>query len=232
MGASCSSDQTAAVSVENQAQRPVSPYTSRLVATSAAPFLTYLDHFEQIDASRRVRPRYTARENRTSMGGIEIRNLIRAIDAIEGLFHLFGNPGAMNNVAIETTQATGVRGPPPACKEAVRQLPKVALENCNDCGICCEQQEMGHVAVRLPCGHVFHLLCIKPWLNRHCTCPTCRYEIQTSDSSYEPGRLERMRLRDELAGTQLDIATHLEERGEESPKANEESVGLCPYVYP
>ncbi|CAE7066181.1 unnamed protein product [Rhizoctonia solani] len=28
-----------------------------------------------------------------------------------------------------------------------------------------------------PCGHVFHRTCLLPWLSRHTTCPTCRFDI-------------------------------------------------------
>ena len=29
----------------------------------------------------------------------------------------------------------------------------------------------------LPCGHAFHALCVRPWFDRHITCPTCRDEV-------------------------------------------------------
>ncbi|CAE6415313.1 unnamed protein product [Rhizoctonia solani] len=28
-----------------------------------------------------------------------------------------------------------------------------------------------------PCGHVFHRTCLLPWLSRHTTCPTCRFDV-------------------------------------------------------
>ena len=31
--------------------------------------------------------------------------------------------------------------------------------------------------LRIPCNHIFHGNCIKPWLERSGTCPVCRYQL-------------------------------------------------------
>eukprot|EP01084_Bolivina_argentea_P161986 281915_1 len=54
---------------------------------------------------------------------------------------------------------------------------------------------MGGKGVRLPCGHCFHAPCVRPWLEKHCMCPVCRFEIPTSDSKYEWDRKQRMKRR-------------------------------------
>ncbi|GLI62587.1 hypothetical protein VaNZ11_005261 [Volvox africanus] len=50
-----------------------------------------------------------------------------------------------------------------------------------DCSICLD--EIAHVAKQLPCGHVFHLSCLRAWLQQsgseNFTCPNCRQPIIT-----------------------------------------------------
>ncbi|KAI1730122.1 ring finger domain-containing protein [Ditylenchus destructor] len=43
------------------------------------------------------------------------------------------------------------------------------------CNICIEDlYETGSQAGCLPCGHVFHVKCVQPWIKKNRTCPTCR----------------------------------------------------------
>jgi E3 ubiquitin-protein ligase synoviolin len=42
------------------------------------------------------------------------------------------------------------------------------------CIICREEMT---VAKRLPCGHMFHLPCLRSWLERQQSCPTCRRDV-------------------------------------------------------
>lgn len=44
--------------------------------------------------------------------------------------------------------------------------------------------------VALPCSHVFHSGCLVPWFSRpkQTTCPTCRFNVDPDDLTYEPPR--------------------------------------------
>lgn len=92
------------------------------------------------------------------------------------------------------------QAPPPASSKSIRQLPIVAVtpadlvdESNRECCICFEPHSIHEKVCRLPCAHIFHVKCIHSWLEKHCTCPICRYEIPTDNGQYEEGRKERMK---------------------------------------
>ncbi|KAI9279487.1 hypothetical protein BC943DRAFT_331670 [Umbelopsis sp. AD052] len=52
------------------------------------------------------------------------------------------------------------------------------------CVVCKEDYRVGERALKLPCFHVYHHDCIKPWLKSKKTCPICRRFVEyTSPSS-------------------------------------------------
>ena len=57
------------------------------------------------------------------------------------------------------------------------RFPDASIDECEaagDCLICREKMEF---AKKLPCGHIFHLDCLRMWLQHQQTCPLCRAEI-------------------------------------------------------
>ena len=91
---------------------------------------------------------------------------------------------------------------PPASSKALNELPMVRVtaddlleENNKECLICLEEQKIGSFACKLPCGHLYHRPCLVDWLQKHCTCPVCRYELETDDPVYEAKRKSKMRAR-------------------------------------
>lgn len=48
------------------------------------------------------------------------------------------------------------------------------------CIICREEMD-SETAKTLPCTHIFHVNCLRMWLQRQQTCPTCRADIPTDD---------------------------------------------------
>ena len=59
------------------------------------------------------------------------------------------------------------------------------------CPICLENMCLGDRVKRLACKHYFHSDCVIPWLQKHCTCPSCRHELPTDDPFYEEARRSR-----------------------------------------
>ncbi|KAL3536333.1 hypothetical protein ACH5RR_004794 [Cinchona calisaya] len=70
-------------------------------------------------------------------------------------------------------------------------LPSVEVsENGNlECVICKENMKRGRDVCKLPCDHLFHWMCILPWLKKKNTCPCCRFRLPTDDVF---GEIERL----------------------------------------
>ena len=45
------------------------------------------------------------------------------------------------------------------------------------CCICIQNINIKQKCILLPCGHLFHFLCVKFWLNKNCVCPMCRFDL-------------------------------------------------------
>mmetsp|Transcript_98306 Transcript_98306/g.277994 ORF Transcript_98306/g.277994 Transcript_98306/m.277994 type:complete len:470 (+) Transcript_98306:89-1498(+) len=80
----------------------------------------------------------------------------------------------------------------PACPALVSRLETEPLSSSPDgagsacvCVICANDiDEIGTPVVTLSCGHTFHDSCIRRWLTRRHTCPTCRLELEVDDAKY------------------------------------------------
>jgi hypothetical protein len=114
------------------------------------------------------------------------------------------NPRTTGTICIETADMR-------ASPAAIMRLPKARVfpwdrETANSraelynttthhktCGVCCDRLVDGVVLTRLPCGHEYHLYCVLAWFQNNCTCPECRYEMETDNPRFEVGRKQRMK---------------------------------------
>ncbi|RWV95641.1 hypothetical protein GW17_00041721 [Ensete ventricosum] len=74
-------------------------------------------------------------------------------------------------------------GTPPAQEAAVAAMPTVKIEERLSCSVCQEDFEIGADAREMPCKHKFHAYCILPWLALHSSCPVCRFQMPTEEST-------------------------------------------------
>ncbi|KAI9032508.1 hypothetical protein CLU79DRAFT_841833 [Phycomyces nitens] len=101
-----------------------------------------------------------------------------------------GNPndyvfsqGALDNIISQLMEQTvGRTAPPPAPDEIIEALVDRVLTQAEqdlqvDCAVCKEEFEIIERVVELPCAHIFHNECIKPWLKMNGTCPVCRHSV-------------------------------------------------------
>jgi len=51
------------------------------------------------------------------------------------------------------------------------------------CGVCLENFKWLDNLVELPCKHTYHSGCIMRWFETKCTCPTCRFKLNSGESN-------------------------------------------------
>lgn len=79
-------------------------------------------------------------------------------------------------------------GPPPLAKDIIDAIPKVEISQQQvdtklQCSVCWEDFLLKEVVNQLPCLHVYHETCIRPWLELHGTCPICRQNLANNEES-------------------------------------------------
>lgn len=71
----------------------------------------------------------------------------------------------------------------------VAALPSVSGVLGKECAICKEEMKEGRDVCELPCEHLFHWICILPWLKKRNTCPCCRYRLPDQTCTAKVERL-------------------------------------------
>nr|XP_039257241.1 E3 ubiquitin-protein ligase RNF126-B-like [Styela clava] len=116
-----------------------------------------------------------------------------------GMFSLHGNPAdyawgsnGLDDVITRLLGQLESSGAPPASQTAIQRLSTVTISKEHvdankDCSVCMESFVKDDKAKRLPCEHMFHIKCIDQWLKLHNTCPICRTNIESNDTTSCPG---------------------------------------------
>eukprot|EP01018_Ginkgo_biloba_P027887 Gb_40322 [translate_table: standard] len=133
----------------------------------------------------------------STVGGYTPNILEQVINNLQEINNLENDLDRVIEAALQEV-GSGPRGPPPASKEVVAKLPIIdvteevlaQIGKGTECAVCREQLLIGDKMQEVPCKHLFHPDCLKPWLDEHNSCPTCRYELKTDDHEYE-SRKER-----------------------------------------
>ena len=64
-------------------------------------------------------------------------------------------------------------------KDEIKLLKKMKVKESNSsCSICQTKLKNGEIIRTLPCNHIFHYKCLKPWFDCSVKCPLCRCNIR------------------------------------------------------
>ncbi|KPA81261.1 putative zinc finger protein [Leptomonas pyrrhocoris] len=83
-------------------------------------------------------------------------------------------------------------------KQVLDRFPSVTADPSKACAICRDDFLPGEHVTCLPCGHTFHGACVRSWLVRAATCPTCRQPV--ADAAWRTGQPRRGAVRGVAVG--------------------------------
>lgn len=97
-------------------------------------------------------------------------------------------PNGLDNIITQVLSQLEGTGPPPAEKDKVEALPAIQItqkdvEDNQECAVCKESYILEEEVLKLPCKHLFHPVCVKPWLELHDSCPVCRFSLNGRSTS-------------------------------------------------
>lgn len=123
------------------------------------------------------------------LANLEETDLPPQVGSIEDYLEAADFEAFLNRIAGSETSRQGA---PPAAESFLRNMPHIVITEENQreqydlaCAICKDQMFLGTEANQLPCSHIYHSYCIKPWLSVRNSCPLCRFELPTDDFEYE-----------------------------------------------
>ncbi|CAH0552765.1 unnamed protein product [Brassicogethes aeneus] len=110
-----------------------------------------------------------------------------------------GNPGdyawgreGLDAIVTQLLNQMDSTGPPPVSKETIDALTVVEVteeqvQSKLQCSVCWEDFRLREKVRQLPCLHIYHEPCIRPWLELHGTCPICRQNLVNADQPNNDG---------------------------------------------
>lgn len=94
----------------------------------------------------------------------------------------------LDNIITQLLNQLDNTGPPPADKVKITNLPLTTvtenmIDGIDECAVCKDDYTLGEQVKQLPCKHVFHPVCVDPWLELHDSCPICRCNLNGEQSN-------------------------------------------------
>ncbi|CAJ2677453.1 unnamed protein product [Trifolium pratense] len=115
------------------------------------------------------------------LGGCLGSVLIPFIETVSRCWRLVGVLGCEEGKEVKEVAASAA---------TVVSLPAVVVSvGGRECVICKDEMRVGRDVCQLPCQHLFHWMCILPWLGNKNTCPCCRFRLPSDDVFGEIQRL-------------------------------------------